>query len=441
MPGAVRSKPSYAGAKAPEDLRRVRRRAQATESPFGVHAGPALQAPGMTAQSIVQLQRSRGNAAVTRMVEHRSAKPARHVQRTASALVVQREVVKVGGGEKLEIADGLSKDAKKALITEAKALIKEMKDTFGITISSETSVKAILKDYFPGQRAPKSIRDAIQPVPWKLDELKNVRAALRNYAPLLGKMRKKALDPTIAGSKQKITSIGKVGKALSPDDSQPHGVEIETDTLGESFSSSKNITFFEALSTGDKNFKGDNPAQQRGTTSHELCHAMVQPEHIGEFVSTFSDYWQDEDTRIAGRDRVSTAGPPAEAPISFYGGTNAGEDLAETAKFYFEAPDRLKGGDGAPKGTPGNPAPRRYDFFHRIVVSWTNSPEAAAKIHFQELAAEFLKSKSKALDQIMAAYKAVNEEYTKCSESDQKQMRFTKSAVGTKYAELVMESD
>lgn len=405
----------------------------------GLALGPVHAPPGVRTRDVVRLQRLAGNAAVSRRM-------ARPVQVSAAppavaGPVIRREVVKIGGGERLEVDDNLSTDDRKKLIKEAQALIAEIKSTYGVTISSTASVKAILKDYFPGKKAPKEIREAIQPAPWRLDELKNVRSALNNYGPLLGKLRKQAKDPAVAGSKQNVTTIGKVGKALSPDDSGPHGVEVETSTLGETFKSSKNVAFFEALSTADKNFRGDNPAQQRGTTSHELCHSLVEPQYLASFVSTFKDYWQDSRTRIADRGRKSTADPPAEAPISYYGGTNAGEDLAETSKFYFEAPGRLKGGDGAPKGTPGNPAPRRYDFFHRIVLSWTQSPKQVVKTRFQELASDFLSFSSTSLSDIVEAYEPIRLEFEKLSKDEQKQFRALKSTAADHYVDLLMASE
>jgi hypothetical protein len=378
---------------------------------------------------VFALQSTVGNRVVSRLIA-----------RPAVPVAVQRSVAKLGGGESLQIADGLPIRERRKAIAEAKAIIKDIKQTYGVTISSTGSVKAILKDYFPGKKAPKAIQKAIQPAPWKIEELRNVQTALKHYAPMLGKERKKSSDPAISKTKQKITSIGKVGKALSPDATKPFGVEVETDTLGESFASSKNIAFFQALATSTKNFPGDNPAQQRGTTAHELSHALVQPEHIGAFVSTFADYWQDESTRIADDDRTSTASPPAEAPISYYGGTNAGEDLAETAKFYFEAPARLKGGDGKPKGEPGNPAPRRFDFFHRIVLSWTKTPAQVSTQRYQELAADFIALRGKPLLEVITAKKQLDDELVKVPEAKRKELRKLEEQVNSKYVDLAMDA-
>lgn len=403
-----------------------------TQPSHGFERSDSFATLAPRARSVVRMQRLAGNAATARRVSA--------IQRTPPSLVIQREVVGIGGGEQLIIDDGLAKDARRAKIAEGKAILKEIKNTYGVTISSKASVKAILKDYFPGQRAPKSIRKAIQPVPWHIDELRNVRDALQHYAPILGLLRKQSKDPLISGSKQGITTLGKVGKALSPDDSEPYGVEVETDTMGETFTSSKNVTFFQALGGKSYNFAGDTNRQQRGTMAHEMSHALIQPQHLGSWVTTFKDYWRDEDTRIANDERVSTATPPAEAPITRYGATNAAEDLAETAKFFFEAPARLKGGDGQPKGTPGNAAPRRYDAFHRIVLSWTMPSEKVSMTRFQELATDFLALASTDLVEIVEAYERVRTEFESLSDEDKKKYRSMRSQCGDQYVTLAMNS-
>lgn len=404
------------------------------------HGRPSTQQPG--AGELVALQGLVGNRAATSIARQRgpggpNGSLSRDARPAAGALAIQRQVVDIGGKERLEIADGLSATDRAARTKEGRDILVEIKDKYGITISSKRSVKAILKDYFPGRRAPKAIRDQIRPEPWRIEELRNVRTALERYAPLLGKERKKSSDPATAGSKQSVTSIGKVGQALSPDASQPHGVEVETDTLGESFKSSKNIAFFESLATAaNHNFVGDASAQQRGTTGHELCHALIEPGHLASFVATF-DYWQDKNTRVADANRVSSATPKAEAPITRYGSTNAAEDLAEVAKFYFEEPARLKGGNGKAKGTPGNPTPDRLDFFDRIVLSWTKPPEEVAKARFEDLANDFLARDGGDLNELLAARNKVDDEYAKLAPAAKKRLLWLKFSVGIKFADLV----
>jgi hypothetical protein len=39
--------------------------------------------------------------------------------------------------------------------------------------------------------------------------------------------------------------------------------------------------------------------------------------------------------------------------------------------FFFVDPDRLRNGNGAPKGTPGNACPQRFKFVQDLVNAWT----------------------------------------------------------------------
>jgi hypothetical protein len=368
----------------------------------------AFRGDRVSPDTLLALQRTHGNQSVQRFLQR-------------SAATVQRKEMRLGGGEFLDVDDALSKDEQKEQIAEAKAIIKDIEKTYGVKVDSKAAVKAIFKSYFPDGKVPRSFKRDVQPAPWKLEELKNLQASLKHYAPILGKARKQVQDADFQSTKQQLKSVGKVNLGVSDDGAGPY---TEQDTLGETFGEKKKtVALMQSLMTADHNFAGDSSKQQRGTTTHEFSHALIQDEKLDDFVATFSDYWTDESTAQADANRVSTATPPAEAPITYYGGTNAGEDLAETAKFYFEAPDRLKGGDGQPKGTPGNPAPRRFDFFNKIVLSWTNAPDKVDAMVASQSAVQFQKFKdlvdafvalpdaSQGLDAISALYDAITAEH------------------------------
>jgi hypothetical protein len=320
---------------------------------------------------VMQLQRDYGNGFVSELVQRAGIDSNTISSAPAS---IQREVVKIGNGEKLEYEDGLSKEDKKAQVKEAKAIIKRIKKKYGITVSSKKSVQAVVEDY----QLDKEEKKEANPRPWQLKELQALEAALDHYAPILGKNRK---DSSQSGTPQGITNIGAMDRGVSVNDAGEN--YFEDSTLGETFNDSKNITIFKSLTDFEGDFPGDNPKNVRQTIVHELSHGLIQGYLLDDFVKIFRDYWANEDDRVSGDSKIAPAG--VEAPITDYGATNAAEDLAETAGYYFEAPDVLESGnkqasgDGSipVQGHPGNPAPRRKSFFEGVVEDWTKSKEVA----------------------------------------------------------------
>ncbi len=274
------------------------------------------------------------------------------VQR-AAVPAIQRKVVSLTSGEKLFVDDSATAEQSKSLVTEAEGIIKTIKDEYGIKLDSKAGITAIKKAY---SDAPAKVKKGLKIKEWKIEELRDLKAALANYAPLLGKKRKeKKLGA------QPITTFSRIKQGIDVDSED--GV-LDNSTAGESFSASKNISMFDVGNEITDFAKDkDNPTKDelrqgfRGTIEHELSHALLQKDNIDNFVKKMT-YWEDEDT--------PSGKTGAEKPITEYGKTNAGEDLAETAMFYFEDPETLK-----------KKAPERHKFLKGIVDSWNKTSTSA----------------------------------------------------------------
>ena len=146
-----------------------------------------------------------------------------------------------------------------------------------------------------------------------------------------------------------------------------HGIDEDSEngalddtTMGEYFESSKNFTMFTAGTDTTIDFAGDNAKQLEGTAIHEIAHGVMLYA-LADFVKQI-DYWDSE--------YMASGKAGAEAPITPYGGSNAGEDLSETVMYYFVEPATLKAGKGQPAGTVGNPCPKRFAFVEKTVKAW-----------------------------------------------------------------------
>jgi hypothetical protein len=249
-------------------------------------------------------------------------------------------------------------------IEEVKRIRKDVQDKYGIDLDSDVGIDGIKKRY---TRVPKGVIDGLKKRPWHLDELHALERALAHYAPILGAERGKS---TRAKAAQEVTTASKVAQSI--DEDKATGV-LDTTTMGEYFGDVKNFSLFKAAEGTSQDFPGDVPKQLEATITHELAHGLMEYE-LPRFVSRFK-YWINESTADADP-KTRVAKKAVEAPITFYGGTSAGEDISETTMFYFVEPQTLKDGRGKPKGTPGNPAPERFAFLDEAVKKWTPKPKA-----------------------------------------------------------------
>jgi hypothetical protein len=266
--------------------------------------------------------------------------------------VVQRTVETIEG-EQVDVANATEK-------AEAEKIIKDIKDTYGIAVSSTTTVEGIKGQY---TNVPKAVTDTLKIRTWRIMELRALQSALGHYAPILGAERAKS---TLKGADQEVTSVGKVEQAINAN--TPAG-QLDTSTLGEYFAGKKNMGLFKASEGYAVDFT-DEKDQLTGTFIHEIAHGLLKYA-IPDFLKV-TTYWTDANT--------ASGATGAEAPITTYGATNASEDLSETAMMYFVAPKRLKDGGGQAAGTAGNPCPKRFAFMEKLGKDWAPPPAAAPQV-------------------------------------------------------------
>jgi hypothetical protein len=252
-------------------------------------------------------------------------------------------------GEKVDVAN--DQEAKKAA-----EIIQQIYVEYGVDVNSQAGVDAIYKDY---DQVPASVRDMLKTKEWKYKELVALKAALAHFAPILGEKRKSS---TRSGDAQEILTVSKVDQAIDANEST--GV-LDNETLGEYFESSSNFSMFRAGTNNTEDFSS-NAKQLEGTAIHEIAHGLMKY-CLADYVATL-DYW-DSEYKQSGK-----AG--AEAPITDYGDTNAGEDLSEAVMYYFVEPNTLENGkSGKAKGEIGNPCPERFAFIEKAVKNWKKEKE------------------------------------------------------------------
>ncbi len=229
---------------------------------------------------------------------------------------------------------------------EAPLLIAEIKDKYGIEISSLSTVQAIKKHY---GKVPDEVKDKVVTKEWEFKEIKAISNALKHYAPILGDKRK---NSSRKGEDQEVLSIGKVKNAI---DKNTADGELDDTTLGEYFKADKNFAMTKAGTNSKVDFK-DNLKQLEATAVHEMAHGLMAHEY-NNFVAKGSDgFWLDQNTK-SGTDN-------AEAPPSDYGNKNAREDLCESVMFYFVA-----------EATLLKKCPKRHAWIAKVVASWTAKDE------------------------------------------------------------------
>lgn len=307
----------------------------------------AAGSQGLTAASVLELQRTAGNVALQRMLDNGPP-----VRRGAAGPTIQRAVEKIGE-EEVEVANDEEKK-------EAADIIKELKDKYGVDVSSKTTVEGIKAQY---TNVPETVLNSVKTRKWRMIELRALRDALKHYAPILGADRAKS---TRKDAGQEVTSVGKVDQAI---DKNIATGQLDTTTLGEYFSGKKNMGLFKA----SENYKADFPDEKDqlvGTFVHEIAHGLLAYA-LDDYI-TATGFWTDRNRKSG------TAG--AEAPTTSYGEVSAAEDLCESAMMFFVKPSRLKDGDGSAAGTSGNACPKRYAFMEKIGKDWMPPIQAVPQV-------------------------------------------------------------
>ena len=236
--------------------------------------------------------------------------------------------------------------------TDAARIIKEMPEKYGIEVSSARSMKALQSRT---GSAPERLKKKVSTWPWLYKELRACERAIKHYAPILGSQRKGSTRKDVD---QEVISIGKMESKLK----NISGTwQFSESVIGEYFSEAdlRAFTMYKHGEDSTVDFP-DVDKQLEATAVHEMAHGIFR-ESYDRWVKQFT-FWLDQNTASGTAD--------VEAPPTSYGKTNAREDLAESVMLYFVDKERLKKGNGAAKGTPGNPCPERCAFIATLVGEW-----------------------------------------------------------------------
>ncbi|WP_051275125.1 DUF4157 domain-containing protein [Cellulomonas sp. URHD0024] len=340
--------------------------AHVTQQQSGVQRSASVSGPviGLAADPAEADADAIADSALERLRQHASglsARPAvaearvggleplrRQAAPAGGSAVLRRKIVMLGkaAADKVEVAT----DEEEA---EARALVDELLDTYGIDLSSATTVAAIDREY-KGE-ASKRVRNKVKESVWQVKELRAIRDAAVHYGPILGAEREKSSQ---AGRAQGLTTVGKVNTSI--DDGK-----LDPDTQAETFRKKKNVGLFDSATDDVVNefaragsAKADNATTLEAIAIHEMAHALIQPRQLKRWVSKMS-YWLDEDTPSGKKG--------AEAPPTGYGKSTAAEDLCESVAVFFVNRPKLKAD-----------CPKREAFVAAVVAGWTPKAKAEA---------------------------------------------------------------
>jgi hypothetical protein len=255
-------------------------------------------------------------------------------------------------------------------ITQKAAIIKRIKENYGVDLNQDAGVNAIKSSY---ANAPQNVRDGLKAKDWTLQELQDIEKALSRYGALLGPNR----NPEFGD--QPVTTFSRLEQGIDEDTGAG---ALDNTTAGETFSDSKNITMFDAGTTVTDFAKDKaNPTAEehrtgfRGTIEHELSHALIENLRVGggkkiirQWASALG-FWKGLNERAfpgsKGDSMTAATAAGVEVPPTKYGATNAAEDLAESLMFYFEDPEGLK-----------TKCPKRYKFIVDVIEPVLNPQDA-----------------------------------------------------------------
>jgi hypothetical protein len=220
-------------------------------------------------------------------------------------------------------------------------IAERIADKYGIRLDTMELIKANKKTY--GTKSLEKFVEMQEPEVFSMQELNAIETILQRYAPVLGKNRPKAHGA------QPLKYFGRTRYGIDHDSA---GVAVrDPATRGESFAKSKTVGMYDSGATASQFPTGMQ--QFRGTFAHELAHALIEDVKNKAGEKTIQRYavatgvWTSRnvtpyqaDTNQKTWDAMKAAGK--EPPITTYGATNAGEDLADAIKYLFEDPAKLK---------------------------------------------------------------------------------------------------
>jgi hypothetical protein len=236
---------------------------------------------------------------------------------------------------------------------EAKALIDSIKTRFGISLDSQKGLQALKANVVGDPDNPQTIGESLSNAPrtkvkdvlatstWTVAQLRDLEQGLAFYSPVLGPAR--MLSPA-GGGDQPLTTFSRLKVGLDKPRTATAG-----SVFGQYFGNQSNAALYD--SAGSATELADTTMATRGVVVHEAAHAILG-RNTDRFVSDLKPpYWKDENT--------ATGDPTAEEPVTDYGKTNAREDLADAATFYFLERTTLK-----------TKRPQRDAILDKLVRAW-----------------------------------------------------------------------
>ena len=264
---------------------------------------------------------------------------------------VRRKAYRIGTSEELlEVGYFTPKEERERLLEEAEQIMTVIRDTYRITLDSQTTLQAIREDY---SKTKEKVRNSLSTRAWRIKELRALRTALGHYATILGAERAQS---TRSGDPQEVEIVGKVSSGINEN---TKAGKLDLRDLGEYFAAKKSIGLFRSAEWSTGVFS-DVKDQLTGTFVHELAHGLLEytlPAFIRE-----TGYWKRRTVELSEAARV-------ESPITSYGKKNAEEDLCESAMVYFLEPERLR-----------KKCPRRFKFMADVGTGWLPAPVDAPQI-------------------------------------------------------------
>jgi hypothetical protein len=251
---------------------------------------------------------------------------------------------------------------------EARLIIKNINEKYGIYISSYAGVLAAEEHYRASNNIqgslPKQVQNILKTRKWKLKELKALEKALEHFGPILGNKRK---DSSRSTSSQEVLTASKLERSIFSSTYLAEYHPGRQDNSGQNVSG-QNISFY----SGHENFDGDFPAagvdnslQLEGTSIHELTHGLLRHE-LGNYIKTLH-YWDGF--------RLKSGDKNAEPPITPYGEKSAAEDLCEAVMFYFAKPTDIK----QPYTSGGKGRPVRAWLIKKMIGRWKGRASGSPK--------------------------------------------------------------
>ncbi len=245
----------------------------------------------------------------------------------------------------------------------APVMIRELKEVYGIELYSFKGYTSITRTY---SDASEEVLGAIKPADWEFKEIHALWRAAKHFTPILGANR---VNSTRNNTPQEVLFAGKVNASIKDN-------QVSNHILGQFFDDYDllNLTGTGTNSRIDFEF---NTQQLEGTAIHELAHGLMDYA-LADFVEEMA-YWSDEKT--------PSGEEGAEAPVTLYGRTNAGEDLAEAMMFFFMQPKTL-----------ASKCPARYKFLMIRMLEWTNAGKQIIEL------GQFMKTNLPAVIKVMQQF-------------------------------------